>query len=107
MDIDPFIKGSSVIKSNWLDNKTEYANMIGDGVVNLDKKLTQNLIKMASKYCKNLVVRSFVRKQEGMLVASYFPEAKDFKITPYITRFCGEYNFYVWRFYGNHNKRNN
>lgn len=98
MDLDPWLKGPTVIKGDWIDNHEHFTNLIGDGVLNLNKELTKNVLKMAQKYSKNLVVRSFKRKQKGMRVAEYFPEPKDFKITPYITRHLDEYYFFVWRF---------
>jgi hypothetical protein len=78
MDLDPWIKGPNVI--------------------NLNKDLSKKLFKMAQKCCKNFVVRSFKRKQPNMKVADYFPDPKEFKITPYITRHMQEYYFFVWRF---------
>ena len=98
MDIDPWIKGPDVIKGDWLDNKQFFDNIIGDGVLNLNKGLSKKLFKMAQKHCKNFVVRSFKAKLPNMKVAEYFPDAKDFKITPHITRHLQDYCFFVWRF---------
>ena len=98
MDIDPWIKGPDVIKGDWLDNQQFYDNIIGDGVLNLNKGLSKKLFKMAQKHCKNFVVRSFKAKLPNMKVAEYFPDAKDFKITPHITRHLQDYCFFVWRF---------
>jgi len=98
MDLDPWLKGPNVIKGDWIDNNQDFVNIIGDGVMNLTKDLANGLLKMAKKHSKNLVVRSFKRKESWMRVADYFPEAKDFKITPYISRQLIDYNFYVWRF---------
>jgi hypothetical protein len=98
MDLDPWLKGSSVIKGDWRDNSKQFVNIIGDGVMNLNKDLAKAIFKMAQKYSKNLVVRSFKQKEEWMQVAEYFPESKDFKVTPYITRHISKYYFFVWRF---------
>jgi hypothetical protein len=98
MDLEPWIKGPNVIQGNWIENKEFYQNIIGDGVLNLNKELAKNVFKMAQKCCKNFVVRSFKRKQPEMRIAEYFPEPKEFKITPYITRHFQEYYFFVWRF---------
>ena len=98
MDLDPWIKGPNVIKGDWLDNQDFYENIIGDGVLNFNKEFSKKLFKMAQKCCKNFVVRSFKRKQPNMKVADYFPDPKEFKITPYITRHMQEYCFFVWRF---------
>jgi hypothetical protein len=98
MDLDPWIKGPNVIKGDWLENEDFYENIIGDGVLNLNKELSKELFKMAQKHCKNFVVRSFKKKLPKMKVAEYFPDPKDFKITPYITRHLDDYYFFVWRF---------
>ena len=98
MDLDPWIKGPNVIKGDWIDNEDNYVNIIGDGVMNLNKKLANGILKMAKQKCKNLVVRSFRKKLPNMKVAEYFPEMKDFSITPHIARYFDDYCFFVWRF---------
>lgn len=99
MDFDPwFSDDPRVIISDWRDNTCIYDNMIGDGVLNFNKSLSEAVLDMASRYCKRLVVRCFNYKLDKMIIADYFPSAEQFKITPEITIERKDYNFYVWTF---------
>jgi hypothetical protein len=98
MDIDPMYKSDTMIIGDWSDNKTYYDNIIGDGVVNFTKELQENLLKMASKYCKRFIVRSFNYKLDKMRIAANFPKESDFSIKPNHVEVFNEYTFYVWEF---------
>jgi len=98
MDIDPWYKAETVIVKDWCDNKDYFVNIIGDGVLNLNKQLSECVLTMASKCCKNFVVRCFNFKLEKMRVAEYFPCKNDFVITPSWCQENKEYNFYKWCF---------
>jgi hypothetical protein len=101
MDIDPWYNGTNVIIKDWLDNTDYYENIIGDGVFNLTKELTDDLLKMASKYCKVLVIRSFNYKFEKLRIASNFPTKDDFIITPTESKIFDDYSIYIWTFQTN------
>lgn len=98
MDLDPWYEASSVIQQNWCENNKYYQNIIGDGVLNLDSKLAEDIILMCKKNCKRFITRSFNRKLPIMKVASFFPNAGDFSISPSITLALDTYSFFVWDF---------
>lgn len=99
LDIDPFIEDPRVMLGDWRDNRVAYDAMVGDGVFNMDEDLAHDIVGMASRYSKRLVVRSFTRKLPPMRIASYFPAPEDFRVVPQTTRFFDEgYAFYKWDF---------
>lgn len=98
LDIDPWYEASSVIVDDWRNNKFFYTNIIGDGVFNFTKELTDNVLHMASNYCENLVIRCFNKKLPNMKLASYFPQNEDFHIKASYSYKSEDYNFYIWNF---------
>ena len=98
MDIDPWYEAETVIKSDWLDNKTYYDNIIADGSIYFNKMLADDLIEMASKNCKIFIARTFTKRLPIMRIADYFPQHQDFKILPTKTIVLKDYSFYIWRF---------
>lgn len=98
LDIDPWYEATTVIKGDWRDNKTYYDNIIGDGIFNFTKELTDAVLLMSSEYCRKLVVRSFNKKLPSMKIANYFPKPDDFEIKPNKVYMFGEYSFYIWNF---------
>ena len=98
MDIDPWYEAKTVVKGDWLDNKTYYDNIIGDGSLCFSKELTDNIVEMASKNCKVFIARVFTRKLPIMRIAAYFPQPEDFKIQPTKTIVFEDYSFYIWQF---------
>ena len=98
MDIDPWYENETVIKGDWLDNKTYYDNIIADGSLSFTKDLTDGLIEMASKNCKVFITRTFTKRLPIMRIADYFPQPEDFKIPPTKTVAFEDYSFYIWQF---------
>jgi hypothetical protein len=98
LDIDSWYNGNTVIKGDWVDNQNFYNNIIIDGGLNLNKKLCDNTIKMASKNCEVFISRSFKHKLDTMKVATHFPKASDFKIIPKEVVVYDDYFFYIWEF---------
>jgi FkbM family methyltransferase len=98
MDIDPWYEAKTVIKSNWLDNRTYYGNIIADGSLSFTKELADGLVEMASKHCKVFIARTFTRKLDIMRIADNFPQPEDFKIPPTKTVKFEDYSFYIWQF---------
>jgi hypothetical protein len=98
MDIDPWYSGPNVIKQEWTTNTKQYTNIIGDGVLNLTKALSDGVLRMCSKTCRVFVARSFNRRLETMRIAAHFPKAEDFSINPAQVRFFDDYTFFTWRF---------
>ena len=98
LDLDPWNDNSTVIIGDWCDNKHYYVNILIDGGLCFNKELCDNVVKMASKNCKNFIARTFVKKLDIMKIADYFPLEEDFEIKPTTTIECGSYNFYIWRF---------
>jgi FkbM family methyltransferase len=98
MDIDPWYEAKTVIKSNWLDNRTYYGNIIADGSLSFTKELADSLVEMASKHCKVFIARTFTRKLDIMRIADNFPQPEDFKIPPTKTVEFEDYSFYIWQF---------
>jgi hypothetical protein len=98
LDIDPWYEAKSVRIGNWLDNQSYYTNIIGDGVLNFTKHLTDGILEMCSAYCHTFVARSFNYKLLKMKYAAYFPSIEDFSIKPHIANQQKEYTFYVWNF---------
>lgn len=98
MDFDPWYESDTVITMDWRDNKTHFANMMGDGVLNLKKELTDDVLKMAQKHSKRLIVRSFNYKLPIMKIADYFPNKNEFSLRPTHAIEFAEYSFYIWNF---------
>lgn len=98
MDIDPWYESDTLIKSDWLDNKTYYDNIITDGSLSFTKEFTDSLIEMASKNCKVFIARTFTKRLPIMRIADYFPQPEDFKILPTKTLVFEDYSFYIWHF---------
>lgn len=98
MDIDPWYQSSSVITQEWTTNQIFYENIIGDGVLNFTKELTDNLLLMCKDKCNNFIARCFKYKMPKMRIADYFPDKKDFSINPFSVIEFDDYNFFYWRF---------
>ena len=98
MDIDPWYESKTVIKDDWLNNKTYYDNIIADGSLSFTKELSDGLIEMASKNCKVFITRTFTKRLPIMRIANYFPQPEDFKILPTKTIVFEDYSFYIWQF---------
>jgi hypothetical protein len=98
MDIDPWYDGETVIIRDWADNEDFYTNIIGDGVLNLSESLSESVLEMCSKCCRNLVVRHFNRKLPTMMVAEFFPDEDGFSIKPKEVHKKEDYTFYIWKF---------
>mgnify|MGYP000908099135 CR=1 FL=1 len=98
MDIDPWYEAKTVIKGDWLNNKTYYGNIIADGSLSFTKELADGLIEMASKHCKVFIARTFTKRLPIMRIADYFPQPVDFKIPPTKTVVFEDYSFYIWQF---------
>ena len=99
MDIDPWYEAPTVIVKDWRINVTYYDNIIGDGVFNFTKELTDSILLMCEKNCRNLVIRSFKHKLPIMKIADYFPKENDFHIRPDLIDEYEDYNFFCWSFY--------
>lgn len=99
MDLDPWYEAPTMIIKDWRDNETYYDNIIGDGILNFNKELTDSILTMCKKYCRNFVVRSFKHKLENMKIADYFPKENDFHIMPNLIDEYDDYNFFCWSFY--------
>jgi len=98
LDIDPWYQEKSVVIGNWIDNKDFYENIIGDGVFNFTKDLTDKTLLMSSNCCKKLIVRSFKEKLPSMRIANYFPNIDDFLIKPSNYINFEKYIFLIWNF---------
>ena len=98
LDLDPWYDGDTVIVGDWINNQHYYVNILIDGGLCFNKELCDNVVKMASKNCKNFIARTFIKKLDIMKIADYFPLEDDFEIKPTMTIECGSYNFYIWQF---------
>jgi hypothetical protein len=98
MDEDPWYESKTVIKKKWELNDTFYNNIIADGSLNLNKKLCDDIVKMSSKNCERLIVRSFIKKLDIMRIASHFPTSDDFDISPSSHIELNGSNFFIWNF---------
>jgi hypothetical protein len=98
LDQDPYMSLPTLQIGDWRENKRFYHTIIGDGVFNFDKDLTHEVLLMASKYAKRLIVRCFNYKLPTMRVAAFFPNAESFSIRPTKTITSKEYSFYIWDF---------
>lgn len=105
MDIDPWYEAPTVIVKDWVDNDKFYNNMIGDGVLNFTKDLTEKIIKMSETYSDVLIVRCFNKKLPNMKIANYFPTENDFVLKPSKTLKHQDYNFFIWNFKNESNGR--
>jgi len=99
MDIDPWYEAPTVIVKDWRNNETYYDNIIGNGVFNFTKELTDSILLMCEKNCRNLVIRSFKHKLPIMKIADYFPKENNFHIRPDLIDEYEDYNFFCWSFY--------
>ena len=98
LDIDPWYDGDTVIVGDWVNNQHYYVNILIDGGLCFNKELCDNVVKMASKNCRNFIARTFIKKLDIMKIADYFPLEQDFEIKPTMSIECSSYNFYIWRF---------
>jgi len=98
MDIDPWYEADTVIKEDWRENKIFFDNIISDGALNLDTKLTQDILKMAYNCCNRLIVRYFNYKLPKMIVAECFVDPNDMAFIPDAIIKKQEYSFLVWNF---------
>jgi hypothetical protein len=98
MDLDPWYDSPTVIVGDWINNKNFYDNIIGDGVLNFTKNLTDNIILMCSKHSLNFIARCFNYKLPKMKIADYFPKEEDFLIKPKDKISNEIYTFYFWKF---------
>jgi len=99
MDIDPWYEAPTMIIKDWRDNKTYYDNIIGDGVLNFNKDLSDSILTMCKENCRNLVIRSFKHKLPIMKIANFFPKENELNIRPDVTFEYKDYNFFCWGFY--------
>lgn len=103
LDTDPWYEADTVIVGDWTKNEKYYDSIIGDGVLNFTKDLTDKILQMSSKCCKILIVRVFDEKLPIMRIADHFPKTDDFIIKPTLsfpadTKNLGSNTFYVWKF---------
>lgn len=98
LDIDPWYDADTVIVGDWTKNEHYYTNILLDGGLCFTKELCDDIVKMASKNCKNFIARTFAYKLDIMKIAAYFPKEDDFEIKPKTIIPCGSYNFYIWEF---------
>lgn len=98
MDTDPWYENDTVIVQDWSTNVVFYTNIIGDGVLNFSKELTDSIIFMALGCCSRLIIRSFNRRLPNMKVAQYFPGVNDFTLAPDIVEVFDDYSFFIWKF---------
>ena len=101
LDIFPVYTDKKIVAGNWTDNDIFYQNIIGDGILNLNEVLCDQIIAMAKKNCRRLLVRVFNYKLPIMKVATYFPTANNFKIKPEVIYHTKEYSFFKWDFESN------
>ena len=96
IDLNPL--SSVIIKRDWLDNTEYYTNILCDGGTSLSEQLCTGLVRMASKYTANFVIRSFNHRLPGMKYACHFPDENTFEQAP--TQFIKKplYSFYRWKF---------
>lgn len=99
MDIDPWYKSSTMIIQDWRENTKYYDNIIGDGVLNFTKDLTDSVLNMCKENCGLFLTRCFKHKLPIMKIADYFPKDNDFNIRPDLVLEYDDYNFFLWRFY--------
>ena len=98
MDIDPWYEADTVIKADWRENNIFYDNIISDGALNLDRKLTQDVLRMAFVCSNRFVVRYFNYKLPGMKIANCFIEPESMEFSPDVVIRRQEYSFLVWNF---------
>jgi len=99
MDIDPWYTSQTMIIQDWRENTKYYDNIIGDGVLNFTKDLTDSVLNMCKKNCGLFLTRTFKHKLPIMKIADYFPKDNDFNIRPDLVLEYDDYNFFLWRFY--------
>ena len=98
LDVSPVYNDKKIIAGNWADNNIFYQNIIGDGVLNLNELLCDQIMAMAKKNCCRLVVRVFNYKLPIMKVAAYFPTPNNFETKPEVFYCTEEYSFFKWNF---------
>ncbi|CAB4123476.1 hypothetical protein UFOVP46_7 [uncultured Caudovirales phage] len=99
LDIDPFTVTDKVIKGDWLTNTYSATNIIGDGCFNLlTMDQCNQLVSMASKHSKRLIIRSFNYRLKEMKIAEHFPKKEDFDVSPNEWLEFEKYTFLIWKF---------
>ena len=98
LDVSPVYQDKKIIVGDWVNNEMFFENIIGDGVLNFNHNLCNQLLEMAEKNCNQFLVRAFNYKMPMMRVADYFPSTKIFQIRPEVIFSNTEYSFYKWDF---------
>lgn len=98
LDISPVYQDKKIIVGDWVSNSIFFENIIGDGVLNFNQILCEQLLEMSEKKCSQFLVRAFNYRMPTMKIADYFPSAESFKIRPEVIFFNAEYSFYKWSF---------
>ena len=98
LDVSPVYQDKKIIVGDWVNNEMFFENIIGDGVLNFNQNLCNQLLEMAEKNCNQFLVRVFNYKMPIMRVADYFPSTKIFHIRPKVIFSNTEYSFYKWDF---------
>jgi hypothetical protein len=101
LDTFPVYNDKKIITGHWADNNIFYQNIMGDGVLNLNEVLCNQIMAMAKKNCCRLIVRVFNYRLPIMKVATYFPTANHFKKKPEVIYHTEEYSFFKWDFENN------
>lgn len=99
LDIDPWYSSETVIQGDWRENHIFFDNIVGDGVLNLDLALAEDVIKMASTKCRKFIVRYFLKKHPSMQVAENFVDPSNYDFEPQIILASDDYAFLVWSFH--------
>ncbi len=97
-DLCPKYDSHKIINRDWRTLSSHFDTIIGDGVFNFSKDLTDEVLSLASKYSQRLVVRSFIKHPTKPKYATNWPQPDAFAITPKIIESSEFYNFYVWDF---------
>lgn len=97
-DLCPKYDNPKIINRDWRTINSHFDTILGDGVFNFEKDLTDEVLTLASKYSQRLVVRTFVKHPTKPKYATTWPQASEFAITPKVVESSEFYNFYVWDF---------
>ncbi len=98
LDLEPLYADPKIARGDWRENEDFFDNIIGDGVLNLEKTLCDGILEMCRRRSKVLLSRTFRRRLDAMRYASHFPRGDDFPIRPAELIERNEYIFYKWLF---------
>lgn len=97
-DLCPKWDDPKIQDRDWLSIDSKYDTIIGCGIFNFTKELTDQLFPLLKQNCSKLVIRTFYKPNWKTTYAKHFPEPNEFPIEPTVFHDDGVHRYFVWDF---------